>query len=54
MPLTTCLVGIHGGSLDLQSELGVGTAVTVRFPAERIAGSPRDAKAVGAGDREAS
>ncbi len=27
---------MHGGSLDLQSEVGVGTTVTVRFPKERI------------------
>jgi hypothetical protein len=26
--------------VDLQSEVGVGTTVTVRFPAERIAHSP--------------
>ena len=27
---------LHSGSIDLQSEVGVGTTVTVRFPAERI------------------
>ncbi len=37
LPLTKALVELHGGSLDLQSEVDVGTAVTVRFPAERIA-----------------
>ncbi len=36
LPLTKALVELHGGSLDLQSEVGVGTTVTVRFPAERI------------------
>ena len=36
LPLTKSLVELHGGSLDLQSEVGVGTTVTVRFPAERI------------------
>ena len=36
LPLTTALTELHGGSLDLQSEVGVGTTVTVRFPAERI------------------
>ena len=36
LPLTNALVELHGGSLDLQSEVGVGTTVTVRFPAERI------------------
>ena len=35
LPLTKSLVEQHGGSLDLQSRLGIGTTVTVRFPAER-------------------
>lgn len=36
LPLTKSLVEMHGGSLELQSEIGVGTTATVRFPAERI------------------
>ena len=36
LPLTKALTESHGGSLDLQSEVSVGTTVTVRFPAERI------------------
>jgi signal transduction histidine kinase len=36
LPLTKSLAEMHGGSLDLQSQPGVGTTVTVRFPAERI------------------
>ncbi len=36
LPLSKALVELHGGSLDLQSEVCVGTTVTVRFPAERI------------------
>ena len=36
LPLAKSLVEMHGGSLDLQSEPGVGTTVTVRLPAERI------------------
>ena len=36
LPLTKALVELHGGSLDLQSQPGTGTTVTVRFPAERI------------------
>jgi signal transduction histidine kinase len=36
LPLTKSLVEMHGGSLNLQSEVGVGTTVTVRFPAKRI------------------
>lgn len=36
LPLTNALVELHGGSLDIQSQIGVGTTVTVRFPAERV------------------
>ncbi|MCH8092129.1 MAG: PAS domain S-box protein [Proteobacteria bacterium] len=36
LPLTKSLVELHGGSFDLQSKLGIGTTVTIRFPAERI------------------
>ncbi len=39
LPLTKALVELHGGVLDLQSEVSVGTTVTVRFPAERIVAS---------------
>ena len=36
LPLVKGLAELHGGALDLQSEIGVGTTATVRFPAERI------------------
>jgi len=36
LSLAKSLVELHGGSLDLQSKVGEGTTVTVRFPAERI------------------
>jgi hypothetical protein len=39
--------------VDLQSEVGVGTTVTVRFPAARIVRSPHDTKAVDTADRKA-
>ena len=46
LPLTKSLIELHGGSLDLQSEAGVGTTVTVCFPAERVVGpSPSTALA---------
>ena len=48
LPLTKALVELHGGSLDLQSEVGAGTTVTVRFPAERIVRLPRDTEAINA------
>ncbi len=37
LPLVKNLVEIQGGSLDFQSEVGVGSTVTVRFPKERMA-----------------
>ncbi|MCH6576249.1 MAG: ATP-binding protein [Alphaproteobacteria bacterium] len=43
LPLAKSLVELHGGSLDLQSQVGVGTTVTVRFPAERIVAPELDA-----------
>ncbi len=52
LPLTKSLIEMHGGYLDLQSEVGVGTTVTVRFPAERIVRSPHGAKAISAGVRK--
>jgi len=39
LPLTKSLAEMHGGSLELESAVGVGTTVTVRLPAGRI-GSP--------------
>jgi two-component system, cell cycle sensor histidine kinase PleC len=36
LPLSKKLVELHGGTLELESEVGVGTTVTVRFPLERV------------------
>ena len=36
LPLCKALVEQHGGTLDLQSSVGVGTTVTVRLPAARV------------------
>jgi PAS domain S-box-containing protein len=52
IPLTKALVEMHGGSLDLQSEVGVGTTVTVRFPAERIVRPPGDTRTLGTAGRK--
>jgi signal transduction histidine kinase len=41
LPLSKALVELHAGSLDLQSELGAGTTVTIRLPAERIGAMPK-------------
>jgi PAS domain S-box-containing protein len=43
LPLAKSLVELHGGSLDLESELGQGTRVTLRFPAGRVLPARRDA-----------
>jgi signal transduction histidine kinase len=36
LPVARALVGLHGGELTLTSELGVGTTVEIRLPAERV------------------
>ena len=47
LPLAKALAELHGGTLDLQSELGRGTTVTLRLPAHRVV-SPAAGAAVGA------
>ncbi|GIK97504.1 MAG: hypothetical protein BroJett029_17130 [Alphaproteobacteria bacterium] len=37
LPLSTALVELHGGTLRLDSTVGVGTTVTITFPAHRVA-----------------
>ena len=54
LPLTKALVELHCGALDLQSEVSVGTTVTVRFPVERIVASLDDADSLDVEDRAAS
>jgi PleD family two-component response regulator len=40
LPLTKRLVDLHGGSLEIDSAVGAGTTVTVRFPPERFGVPP--------------
>jgi len=40
LPLTKALVELHGGTLDLQSELNSGTTVTLTFPSSRVIKKP--------------
>jgi signal transduction histidine kinase len=40
LPLTKRLVELHDGTLHIDSEPGVGTTVTLRFPAERFIQDP--------------
>ncbi|MAF95133.1 MAG: hypothetical protein CMM60_05195 [Rhodospirillaceae bacterium] len=35
LPICKSLIELHGGSLEIESELGKGTTVTAKFPAER-------------------
>ncbi len=54
LPLSKGLVELHGGYLDLQSQVGVGTTVTVRFPASRISLSQQGMQPRAMDNREAS
>ena len=36
LPITKALTELHGGSLTLESAVGVGTTVTLSFPKERV------------------
>ncbi len=54
LPLSKSLAELHGGSLDLQSRPGVGTTVTVCFPAERIVASLDNSDSLDVEDRAAS
>lgn len=50
LPLAKSLIELHGGYLDLQSEVGAGTTVTVRFPANRILREHQETRPLGAED----
>jgi PAS domain S-box-containing protein len=52
LPLCRSFMDMHDGSLDLQSEVGTGTKVTIRFPARRIVDLPQD-KAISAEKKSA-
>ncbi len=43
LSLAKSLTELHGGALDLRSQVGVGTTVTIRFPAERVVTADRTA-----------
>jgi PAS domain S-box-containing protein len=40
LPLVDQILKLHGGSLEIESQLDRGTTVTARFPAERVIASP--------------
>ena len=39
LPLCKRLASLHGGAINLASEVGVGTTVSVEFPASRVVGA---------------
>jgi signal transduction histidine kinase len=39
LPLARHLTELHGGRLDLESQVGVGTTITLNFPASRMVGA---------------
>jgi signal transduction histidine kinase len=49
LPLAKELAEMHGGTLELQSQLGAGTTVTVCFPASRIVPEARRETGPGVG-----
>jgi two-component system cell cycle sensor histidine kinase PleC len=46
LPLARAMMEMHGGSLRIESEIGRGTIVTLRFPAARVEARPEAAMAV--------
>ncbi|HEY8189118.1 MAG TPA: PAS domain-containing sensor histidine kinase, partial [Micavibrio sp.] len=40
LPLAKAMAELHGGTLELASEVGFGTMVTVELPSQRVVGSP--------------
>src|SRR6185437_8827220 len=36
LPLTAAMMELHGGVIEIDSEIDRGTAVTIRFPPERL------------------
>ncbi len=41
LPLADALVRLHGGTLSIQSAVGIGTTIDICFPAERIVDAKR-------------
>ncbi len=46
LPLSKALVELHGATLKLESQVGVGTKVTVKFPPERAVNLPSTAGSI--------
>jgi len=46
LPLSKCLMEGHGGKLEIESEPGRGTTVTITFPKERVIPGPGEHRAI--------
>ena len=47
LSLTKSMIELHGGAIEIESRLGVGTAVRLQFPNERVSGSRLASSPVG-------
>jgi signal transduction histidine kinase len=45
LPLAKRLIELHGGSLGIESAIGIGTCITLTFPHSRLAGTQQTAQA---------
>jgi two-component system cell cycle sensor histidine kinase PleC len=46
LPIAKALVELHGGDIDIRSTVGDGTAVSLRFPPQRILANPSQTSSV--------
>jgi signal transduction histidine kinase len=46
LPLVEQIMKLHGGSLEIESELGKGTKASVRFPQDRVLEAPKKSSSV--------
>jgi signal transduction histidine kinase len=54
LPLTAAMMHLHGGAIEIDSEIDRGTVVTIRFPPERLVDARADAAQHGLAAADAS